>query len=228
MARQDSRRIAFAGNRRVLRPSSSPISRRLGLPINPMSIVHLIRQLVRVACGVEWKMRGQPLAYCCDSPDQAFIEITFPKLLRDDLYNVGPNSWPTFAWMPLSPNTTNLWRAGTTKNNTALCSLVAVMRIRTNACSAAFRTSPQNRGDTETRISPDVCFSALRIASLIRSLSMVRSSLLHVITMIRSRLHRRTVHPLRQIRLRHIRLPGPALCRRTRCWPGRKRPLTDS
>ena len=64
------------------------------------------------------------------------------------------NSGPTFWWMPRSPHTTNLWRAGTTKNNTGLRSLVAVISSRSNALSAAFQTSPRNGGQGNADLAP--------------------------------------------------------------------------
>src|SRR6266851_671600 len=81
------------------------------------------------------------------------------------------NSLPTWRWIPSSPRTTKRRRDGTMKKRTPLRADVAVMPSRRNAFSACLRTSPQNSGEIETRISPEVWCSAARIASSIRRVS---------------------------------------------------------
>ena len=51
-------------------------------------------------------------------------------------------------------------REGTIKKRMPFRSLVSAMPRRTKAFSAAGRTFPQKKRETETRISPEVCFSA--------------------------------------------------------------------
>jgi hypothetical protein len=58
------------------------------------------------------------------------------------------------------------------------------MPRRKKALSATLRTLPQKKGDTETRISPEVCCSAAAIAALMRSnqLRLWFSSVAYVLT----------------------------------------------
>jgi hypothetical protein len=53
-------------------------------------IIHLIRQFVRVARGIEWKVCGQLFTDSRDSSDKAAREIAFSKFLRYHVHNMMP------------------------------------------------------------------------------------------------------------------------------------------
>jgi hypothetical protein len=130
-------------------------------------------------------MAGQPLADFFDSRHNTTCEIALPESLSHGAGDAIPKLLAHFLVYAAAPQRDEPVARGTTENNTALRSSVEARPNRSNTLSAAFQTLPQNGGESETQIWPEVRLSALRIACL--------TLILSTLTMIHSRPRLRTV-----------------------------------
>jgi hypothetical protein len=139
------------------------------------------------------KVRRQLATDFSDTMNKTLGEVPFPEMPAQMTGDSVPEFLADFFMNPLIAEHHNKRREGTMKNNTPLRRCVFETPRRQMRAVPLSPRCPRKKGATDTTISPDVCSSACSMACLTFTESIELSNCFRVITMSRSRLHRRTI-----------------------------------